>query len=149
VQPQAQASPGQTPPAKNPPASEAETAVPEQEPKQEEIKPKEAARTPRVMNARGAVASRVLPNVAPGARESMRRPVQVDVRVAVNENGTVTSARCMTQGSGNYFARISQQAAHSWRFKPPVNNGEERASEWMLLFQFNRTRTDVIATELH
>src|SRR6185503_19550616 len=149
VQPQAQAFPGQTPPAKNPPASEAETAVPEQEPKQEEIKPKEAARTPRVMNARGAVASRVLPNVAPGARESMRRPVQVVVRVAVNENGTVTSARCMTQGSGNYFARISQQAAHSWRFKPPVNNGEERASEWMLLFQFNRTRTDVIATELH
>jgi TonB family protein len=133
---------------------EAQSAAPETKtikPKEsapEEDMPEKAARAPRVMNARGAVASRSVPNVAPGARESMRRPVQVDVRVMVDDTGRVTSAQCVTQRSGNYFARISQQAAQSWRFKPPVSNGEARASQWMLLFQFSRSRTDVIATEL-
>lgn len=119
------------------------------EPKKEESKAKEDAEAPRVMNAKGAVLKRVVPNVAPGARASMRRPMQVDVRVRVNENGSVSSAQCMTQAQGNYFARISQQAAHSWKFKPPVSGGHPRESEWMLLFQFDRARTDVIATELH
>jgi serine/threonine protein kinase len=140
--------------AKNPAVSESQTASSQPQSKPEEIKPKqvqpkEEPSTPRVMNAKGAVAARVVPNVAPGARESMRRPVQVDVRVAVDESGRVMSAQCMTQSSGNYFARISQQAAHSWKFKPPISDGEARSSQWMLLFQFSRTRTDVIATELH
>jgi len=103
---------------------------------------------PRVMNAKGAVLNRVLPNVAPGAVQSMSRPVQVDVRVSVNAKGAVSSAQCVTQRRGNYWAKISQQAAEGWKFKPPVREGQAQASYWMLLFQYNRGRTDVIATEL-
>ena len=112
----------------------------------EKAQPREEA---RVMNAKGAVLKRVLPNVAPGAVQSMRRPVQVDVRVSVRQNGTVASAQSMTQGTGNYFARISRQAAQSWTFKPPISAGQARESEWMLLFRFDRRHSDVIATQLH
>jgi outer membrane biosynthesis protein TonB len=100
------------------------------------------------MNAKGAVLRRVLPNVAPGAVQSMRRPVQVDVRVSVNSSGTVSSAQSVTQSRGNYWARISQQAAEGWKFKAPISEGQARDSYWMLLFQYNRGRTDVVATQL-
>lgn len=135
--------------AKNPPASQAPTAPPEAESiKPEEATREEAKQTPRVMNAKGAVASRVMPNVAPGARDSMRRPVQVDVRVMVDAKGRVTSAQSVTHSRGNYWARISQQAAEGWKFKAPVSGGRPRDSYWMLLFQYNRGRTEVVAREL-
>ncbi|WP_109487343.1 protein kinase domain-containing protein [Occallatibacter savannae] len=137
--PQAQA-PAETAEAKPQPEPE-----PKETPKTEERK---APPVPRVTNAKGAVLKRVLPNVAPGAVESMRRPVQVDVRVSVNSSGSVSSAQCVTQSRGNYWARISQQAAEGWKFKAPVSDGKARDSYWMLLFQYNRGRTDVVATEL-
>jgi len=129
-----------------PPAASQADANPEPEP--EPPAPKETKPAPRVTNAKGAVLRRVLPNVAPGAVESMRRPVQVDVRVSVNSNGSVSSAQSVTQSRGNYWARISQQAAEGWKFKAPVSDGKARDSYWMLLFQYNRGRTDVVATEL-
>ena len=128
--------------ASKPPTSAREEAG------EERSEPKRAEEAPRVMNAKGAVAKRVLPSVAPGAVKSMQRPLQVDVRVTVNKSGGVSSARCLTQGPGNYFARVSQQAARSWRFKAPVSEGKPTESEWMLLFQYSRGRTDVIAKEL-
>lgn len=141
------AAPVNAPPAAVNPSQQEKTetkSAPEHPPEHEE-----RAQPARVMNASGSIVKRVMPNVAPGAMQSMRRPLQVDVRVSVNKNGAVSSAECMTQGPGNYFARISQQAARSWRFKPPVTNGEARDSEWMLLFQYTRGRTDVITRELH
>lgn len=139
----AQAAP-ETPP---PTDSKAETK-PQPEPEKAAPAPKEAKPAPRVMNAKGAVLKRVLPKVAPGAVESMRRPVQVDVRVSVNSNGSVSSAQSVTQSRGNYWARISQQAAEGWKFKAPVSDGKARDSYWMLLFQYSRGKTDVVATEL-
>ena len=117
-------------------------------PEKERPAPRETTQSPRVMNAKGAVLRRVLPNVAPGAVQSMRRPVQVDVRVSVNSSGTVSSAQSVTQSRGNYWARISQQAAEGWKFKAPISEGQARDSYWMLLFQYNRGRTDVVATQL-
>lgn len=138
--------PAQAAPETQPPAVSQAEAKPE--PKPEAPAPKKAEPAPRVMNAKGAVLKRVLPNVAPGAVESMRRPVQVDVRVSVNSDGSVTSAQCVTQSRGNYWAKISQQAAEGWKFKAPIGDGKARDSYWMLLFQYNRGRTDVVATEL-
>ena len=137
------------PPPETPATADSQTETKSQpssekeEPARKEVKP---AR--RVMNAKGAVLKRVLPSVAPGAVQGMRRPVQVDVRVSVNSNGAVSSVQCVTQSRGNYWARISQQAAESWKFKAPVSEGQARASYWMLLFQYNRGRTDVVATQL-
>jgi outer membrane biosynthesis protein TonB len=101
------------------------------------------------MNAKGVVLKRVLPNVASGAVQSMRRPVQVDVRVSVNSNGSVSGAQCVTQSKGNYWAKISQQAAEEWKFKAPIREGHAQSSYWMLLFQYNRGKTAVVATQLH
>jgi TonB family protein len=150
-----QAAPTAEKPAQPAPESQTPAAAtqaktpPAPEPEKEQPAPTEEAQAPRVMNAEGAVMKRVLPSVAPGAVQSMQRPVQVNVRVSVNASGNVSNARFVTQGQGNYFARIARQAAQSWKFKPPISGGRPRESEWTLLFQFDRRHTDVIATELH
>ena len=154
--PQSQTSepPPETAKAPAPKVSDAQDAADTNEakstpqPELKETAPKEEKTAPRVMNAKGAVLKRVLPNVAPGAFQSMRRPVQVDVRVSVDASGTVSSAQCVTQSRGNYWAKVSQQAAEGWKFKSPVSEGQARASYWMLLFEYNRGRADVIATQL-
>jgi cytoskeletal protein RodZ len=140
-----------------PPAAETQAPVapaqadqnPPAQPAKEEPLPAEEPPAPRVMNAKGVVLKRVLPNVASGAVQSMRRPVQVDVRVSVNSNGSVSGAQCVTQSKGNYWAKISQQAAEEWKFKAPIREGHAQSSYWMLLFQYNRGKTAVVATQLH
>ena len=110
---------------------------------------KPAAPTPaRAVNAEGAVLKRVLPNVAPGARASMQRPLDIQVRVSVNDRGAVSSAEYMTQGPGNYFARVAHDAARSWKFTPPERGGQPRPSVWLLRFHFDRRNTEATATEM-
>ena len=96
---------------------------------------------------KGAVAQRVLPNVSSGARESMHGPVTVEVRVFVNRSGTVSNTAYVTQGPGNYFARISVRAAESWKFTPPQAHGHPEPSVWTLHFYFSHGQTEVNATE--
>jgi serine/threonine protein kinase len=95
----------------------------------------------------GAVASRVLPNVSPSAIESMHGPVVVETRVLVDRGGAVSKAAYITQGPGNYFARISLRAAESWKFTPPQTHGHPEPSVWKLRFYFTRGKTEVSATE--
>lgn len=103
-----------------------------------------AARSP---NADGDVTDRVMPNVSPAARGSMRRPVEVEIRVAVDRLGTVERTEYMDHGPGNYFARTAYRAAHDWRFAPPLRDGRPQASIWLLTFSFSRRNTEVTATE--
>ncbi len=98
-------------------------------------------------NAKGLVEKRVLPTVSPGARGGMRRPVEVLIRVSVNQEGTVSDASYVVPGPGNYFARAAQRAALSWKFKAPVQNGDRERSVWMLRFNFGRAGTEATATE--
>jgi TonB family protein len=79
----------------------------------------------------------------------MRAPVEVEVRLSVSEEGKVSNARYGTQGPGNYFARTARQAAQSWTFQPPRIEGEPQPSEWMILFRFDRSHTEMTATEVH
>jgi outer membrane biosynthesis protein TonB len=99
-------------------------------------------------NAEGAVLKRVLPDVAPGASDSMRAPVQVEVRVWVNEDGAVSKAEYVTHGPGNYFARVARQAALGWKFTAPRRDGHARSSVWTLRFDFERRKIDVSATQV-
>jgi TonB family protein len=99
------------------------------------------------VNGGGTVEKRVMPAVSPGARESMRRPVQVLLRVTVNQEGTVADASYVVPGPGNYFARVAQRAALEWKFKPPVRNGDPERSVWMLKFKFGREGTAATATK--
>lgn len=96
---------------------------------------------------KGAVASRVLPNVSQGAIEGMHGLVVVETRVFVDRSGTVSNAAYITQGQGNYFARISLRAAESWKFTPPQTHGHPEPSVWTLRFSFSPGKTEVSATE--
>jgi TonB family protein len=98
-------------------------------------------------NARGLVEKRVMPTVSPGARGSMRRPIEVRIRVSVNQEGRVSDAAYVAPGPGNYFARAAQRAALGWKFKPPVQNGDRERSVWMLRFNFARAGIEATATE--
>lgn len=136
----------------NAPKSQASGELPaENQPatKQETDRPRSPA-MPSVQGIGGkaAVVQRVLPHVEPGASESMRRPVDVELRVLVDENGSVSNVEYMTGGQGNYFARIARKAAESWKFKAPESNGQPVPSKWVLLFRFDRRNVDVTATEL-
>ncbi len=109
--------------------------------------PPGAAKEPRrEENAGGMVVKQVMPAVSPGAREGMRRPVEVLLRVTVNQEGTVSDASYVVPGPGNYFARVAQRAALEWKFNPPVQNGDRERSVWMLKFNFGREGTDATAT---
>ena len=88
-----------------------------------------------------------MPSVSSGARESMHGPVTVEVRVSVDRSGTVSNAEYVTQGPGNYFARISVRAAESWKFTPPQPHGHPEPSVWTLHFYFTHGQTEVTATE--
>lgn len=99
-------------------------------------------------DAEGLVLKQVVPTVSPGARTGMRRgPVTVLIRVWVNQNGSVTEAAYRSLGPGNYFARLAQRAARSWKFKPPMRNGQVERSVWTLRFIFDRGRAEATATE--
>jgi serine/threonine protein kinase len=101
----------------------------------------------RPSNMEGTVAYRVMPNVSPSARVSMHGPVQVTIRVTVDRSGKVEDASYVSPGPGNYFARISQRAASSWKFDPPRREGRSEPSVWLLRFYFSRRDTEVSAIE--
>jgi TonB family protein len=102
----------------------------------------------RDVNAGGDVASRVLPHASQYAISSMRTPVEVVLRVTVDRSGKVASADYVSPGPGNYFARVSQQAAKLWRFKPPIQDGGPEQSAWMLQFYFSRSEVKASAVEM-
>jgi TonB family protein len=142
-----------TEPESSPPGSKAETdETPQAEtqaaPSQPAPQPPPAAdHAPAKENSEGLVAKRVLPTVSPGARRGMRRPLEVIVRVTVNQDGAVSNAAFVSPGSGNYFARLAQKAALSWEFTPPRRSGNPVRSVWTLRFHFEREKTEVMAVE--
>ncbi len=129
------------------PAAETQSAPSVSEPAPKQPEPSGASHAPVAENADGEVSKRVLPAVSPGALSGMRRPVEVLIRVSVNEEGRVADVSYVSPGPGNYFARLAQRTALSWEFTPPMRNGGPRRSVWMLRFYFEREKTEVTATE--
>jgi TonB family protein len=96
----------------------------------------------------GEVAERVLPDVLPSARESIRGQVNVTVRVAVDSGGNVSNATLDSAGPSRYFARQALDAAQHWKFKPAQVSGHGVASAWTLQFQFTQSGTDITPVEV-
>jgi serine/threonine-protein kinase len=92
---------------------------------------------------KGAVAERVLPDILPSARESIRGQVNVRIRVTVDPGGNVSNATFDSPGPSKYFAKLALQAAQQWRFKPAQVDGQTVSSVWILQFQFTQTATEV------
>lgn len=144
----ASSQPSSTPPQKKP--QQAQTEQPDvSKPSEKAAKSAERPSTSQTANRQGEVLKRVMPNVEPGASAIMPRAVEVEIRVSVDENGSVSNVEYATRGPGNYFARKAHQAAEAWKFTAPEVDGQPAPSEWMLLFRFERHNIDVTATEIH
>jgi len=91
----------------------------------------------------GAVADRVMPDVAASARHTIQGKIRVSVRVAVSSTGDVTSATLSSPGPSKYFARLALEASQRWKFKPAEAGGHAVPSEWTLRYLFGRTGTEV------
>ena len=149
----------QTEPESSPPvakmqsnaAPQAETPSPpsQEQPAPAPVQPPALAanHAPAKETTEGLVAKRVIPTISPGARAGMRRPVEVVIRVSVNRDGTVSDAAYVSPGPGNYFARVAQRTALSWKFEPPRRKGDAVRSVWTLRFNFEREKTEATAIE--
>jgi TonB family protein len=96
---------------------------------------------------KGAVAGRVLPDVLQSARKTIQGKVKVRIRVTVDPGGNVSSATFDSPGPSKYFAKLAQQSAQHWRFKPAQMDGQAVSSIWILQFQFTQTATEVTPVE--
>jgi TonB family protein len=89
-----------------------------------------------------------MPDVSVSARNTIQGKIRVSVRVAVNPQGEVRDANLASPGPSKYFANKALEASRRWKFKPAKVNGRPVSGEWMLRFQFGRTGTEVVPTEL-
>ena len=96
---------------------------------------------------KGAVVSRVMPEVSPSASNTIHGTVKVRVKAAVDSNGSVSDASLESMGPSRYFSDLALQAARQWKFKPPQVNGRPVSSTWILQFEFRQTGPSVTASE--
>jgi TonB family protein len=126
-----------------PPAPETqESAVPETQ-----NAPVPVPEASRGAVAKGAVAERVLPDVPLKASATIRGRVSLNIRVAVDPKGHVSSATLDSPGASKYFASLALEAARNWRFKPARVDGQALSSMWILQFEFTQTGTEVTPVE--
>jgi TonB family protein len=97
--------------------------------------------------APGSVLQQVLPDVSPSAQNTIEGRLKVSVQVSVDASGNVSEAKLVSPGPSKYFANRALAAARSWKFSPPVVDGQAAASQWMLRFQFKRTSIQVFPAE--
>jgi len=96
---------------------------------------------------KGEVAERVLPNVSRGARSTITGKVRVKLRVTVGADGKVAGVKFESPGPSQYFARLAEQSARQWKFKPAQRDGQPVDSVWTLTYYFGRSSTEIIPTE--
>ncbi len=92
----------------------------------------------------GTVVHQVMPDVSKSARNTITGTVKVAVRVQVDQNGKVASAKLTSPGPSKYFAREALQAAQQWQFSAPEVDGQPTTSAWLLQFRFRRGGTQVV-----
>jgi TonB family protein len=105
-----------------------------------------AATPPRVEAAAvPAAVHEEIPDVPRHARQTIQGHVRVSVRVVVDKEGKVLSARADDPGPSRYFERIAMDAARKWTF-PPVDDRARRLE--LVRFEFARQGTKARATAL-
>jgi TonB family protein len=111
----------------------------------------ESARaTQRPVESRAAVGSedgvlsQPVPDVPRHALNTITGKVRVKVKVHVDREGKVVDSEFASHGPSQYFARLAMETARQWKFAP--SDSESRA--WNLQFDFRRTGTDVVPTQL-
>jgi TonB family protein len=64
------------------------------------------------------VVHRVIPEASDKARNTIHGTVHIIVRVAINSDGTVSSADLDSPAVSQYFADLALKAARQWQFAP-------------------------------
>ena len=95
-----------------------------------------------IKDSRDDVLQRVAPRVSPSARRTISGMIRVRLRLNVDPNGNVTEASLQSAGPSKYFARVAEEAAREWKFKPAMVNGQAVPSKWNLNFGFSRRSTE-------
>jgi TonB family protein len=96
----------------------------------------------------GRVAQRVMPDVPAPANRTIRGRVDVRIRVKVDRTGNVSDAQVDSAGGSRYFAKLAQDAARKWKFKPARVDGRAASSVWMLRFEFRKDGAEVTPVEV-
>jgi TonB family protein len=87
----------------------------------------------------------VIPDVAAGARHTIRGHIKVSVRGIVNPDGSVSAVVADRAGPSKYFERIAMEAAEKWTFSP-VDTPSRRLVQ--IRFDFSRDGTTARAVAL-
>lgn len=96
---------------------------------------------------RGKVLQQVLPDAPQKARDTIQGKVRINIRVHVDESGTVTEAAFDAPGPSQYFADRALKAAQLWKFAPAKTNGRSVPSEWLLRFEIDPVAINVYPTQ--
>ena len=96
----------------------------------------------------GTVVQRAMPDLLPGAVQSIRGQVDVMVRLSVDPSGNVESASFDSAGPSKYFSKMALQSAQNWKFNPAQVDGKPVSSVWTLHFTFTQAGTDVTPVEV-
>lgn len=96
---------------------------------------------------KGSVARRVMPSVLLDAQRTISGTLKVTLRVNVDANGQVSNVAFESPGPSKYFARVAEEAAHSWKFNPARVNGQAVSSAWKLKFEFRSSGDEASAAE--
>jgi TonB family protein len=89
------------------------------------------------------VADRVLPKVSQRSLNTITGKVRVTVKLAVDQNGKVSSAALQSAGPSDYFAKVALEASRHWKFDPAQDGGAPVASQWLLRYAFGRGGVEV------
>ena len=115
--------------------------------------PAPAAATPaaaaKPSPSKGEVVHQVLPNISKSARNTITGTIKIGVRVQVDANGKVTSAKLSPAAQSAYFNRLVLQAAEQWEFSAPNADGQAQPSTWLLQFRLRRGGTQVVPQRIN
>lgn len=92
------------------------------------------------------VVKRVMPEVSPSARRTIRGTIVIRVRASVDAAGNVTTAKIESGRVSKYFSRVALDAAREWKFSPAADGVGAR--EWKLQFKFSHARTEASAARV-
>jgi TonB family protein len=104
----------------------------------EDSPPKEIVRESGRNVLVGEIVKEVLPDVPAKARGTIRGKVTINIRVSVNDAGSVVDVKNESPESSQFFGHLALQAARQWKFIPANSGQSAQSREWTLRFQFVR-----------
>jgi len=105
--------------------------------------PASPATPPQSAAESAGVAERVLPDVPARAMATIHGKVDLAIRVAVDERGSVTNASFASPVPSRYFGNLALEASRNWKFKPAQANGQPVPSVWVLHYQLRQSGIEV------